>query len=290
MYKSMTGFGKAACDLKHKVLTIEVKSLNSKNLDLNIRIPSVYKEYELALRNIVSRKLVRGKVDVLIYTEAKPGYSQSSINRDVVKKYYQEIRELREDIPFAEDRVLETIMRLPDSMETNREELDKEEWKEVEAAFEKALDELDSFRISEGEKLYDDILGRIDLIDAKVADIIPLEQERIGRIRERIMQQSKEILQSTEIDNNRLEQELVFYLEKLDITEEKVRLKAHCDFFKEVSDGPASQGKKLGFISQEIGREINTLGSKANHQGIQKVVVDMKDELEKIKEQLLNIL
>lgn len=290
MYKSMTGYGKAVCELASRTITIEVKSLNSKSLDLNIRIPSVFKEKELLIRNIIAQHLDRGKVDFSIYSENKPGTSQSKINLPAIETYYKQFREIPFFSELSDEAILTNIMRLPDSVDSGREELGEEEWPILEAEIIKALQQVDEFRQTEGVQLRKDVLQRLEIILNLIPKVEEHEPERINRIKTRMQEQLNDILTNNTIDSDRFEQELIYYLEKLDITEEKVRLKAHCEFFREVSNQPEPSGKKLGFIVQEMGREINTLGSKASHQQIQRIVVEMKDELEKIKEQLLNIL
>lgn len=290
MYKSMTGYGKAICDLPGKTLTIEIKSLNSKSMDLNIRMPSIYKEKELDIRNLISQSLERGKTDFSMYVENKPGYNQSRLNQAVILDFYRQFNEL----PFLEnlnkEAVLAMIMRLPDTVELDKDVLSDDEWHLIEKEIVNAINMLNAFRIREGEILGKDILSRVDKILNLIPEVEQFEMERIEKVKARLNDQLKEFQYNNSIDKNRFEQELIFYLEKLDVTEEKVRLRAHAEYFHEVSALDEPSGKKLGFIVQEMGREINTLGSKANHQSIQRIVVEMKDELEKIKEQLLNVL
>jgi len=259
-------------------------------MDLNVRMPSVYKEKELDIRNIISQKLERGKTDFSIFVETKAGYNSSRLNQAVIMDYYRQFKEFNFSDQLGDEALMAMIMRLPDSIELSKDELKEDEWQYIAKGIQDSMEMLESFRVREGEILRQDILGRIDRIQALIPMVEQFEPERIEKIKTRLSDQLGEILTSSQIDSNRYEQELIFYIEKLDITEEKVRLKSHCDFFREVSAIPEPSGKKLGFISQEIGREINTLGSKANHQSIQRLVVEMKDELEKIKEQLLNIL
>ncbi|MCF8295246.1 MAG: YicC family protein [Bacteroidales bacterium] len=290
MYKSMTGYGKAICDLPGKTLTIEIKSLNSKSMDLNMRMPSVYKEKELDMRNLISQSLERGKTDFSMYVENKPGYNQSRLNQAVILDFYRQFNEL----PFLEnlnkEAVLAMIMRLPDTVELDKDVLSDDEWHLIEKEIVNAINMLNAFRVREGEILGKDILSRVDKILNLIPEVEQFEMERIEKVKARLNDQLKEFQYNNSIDKNRFEQELIFYLEKLDVTEEKVRLRAHAEYFHEVSALDEPSGKKLGFIVQEMGREINTLGSKANHQSIQRIVVEMKDELEKIKEQLLNVL
>jgi uncharacterized protein (TIGR00255 family) len=286
----MTGYGKSTCELEGKKLTFEVRSLNSKQLDLNTRIPGFYKEKELEIRTMLSRKLQRGKVEFNLFAEITGSDNATSVNKEVVKSYYHQLNEISKENNIAEGDILGTILRLPDTLKTVREELDDAEWKQVLPAIEKAIDSIVKYRQEEGVALEKDILERIASIESLLAEVEPLEKPRIERIKSRISNNLAEFIDMENIDKNRLEQELIFYIEKLDITEEKVRLANHCKYFVETAQSDEPVGKKLGFISQEIGREINTLGSKANDADMQKLVIRMKDELEKIKEQLLNIL
>lgn len=291
MLVSMTGFGKATCELENKKLTIEIKSLNSKQLDVNSRIPGFYREKEIEVRNLISKTLVRGKVDFSLYAEVTGVEGNSVINAEIVKAYFNQLKPLADQFDTkSNDELLSIIMRLPDTLKTEREELDEEEWKQVSKSISAALEDLISFRSQEGVALEKDIKERIESIQNLLSKVEPLEKNRIERVKERLRNNLKELLESDDIDENRFEQELIFYLEKYDITEEKVRLANHCDYFLTTMALNEPVGKKLGFISQEIGREINTLGSKANDSELQKLVVVMKDELEKIKEQLLNVL
>ncbi len=286
----MTGFGKATCELSNKKLTIEVKSLNSKQLDLNSRIPNFYREKEMEIRNLISDKLLRGKVDFSMYSELNDVESASTINADVVKSYYSQLSKIADELglPASAD-LLGTIMRLPDVLKTDHEELDDNEWSTIRKSIEDALDQLVAFRKQEGKALAKDIADHIYKIQEYLAQVPTYERPRIDRIKERIKGDLNEFIKLENINMDRLEQEMIFYIEKLDITEEKVRLANHCKYFLDTMNGDAT-GRQLGFIAQEMGREINTLGSKANDSEMQKLVVCMKDELEKIKEQSLNIL
>ncbi|MBI9066072.1 MAG: YicC family protein [Salinivirgaceae bacterium] len=291
MLISMTGFGKATCELENKKLTIEIKSLNSKQLDINSRIPGFYREKEIAVRNLISKKLVRGKVDFSMYAEVSGTENNSIVNTEIVKAYYNQLTKISSDLGINNPAdMLSIIMRLPDTLKTEREELDEDEWKVVMQSIESALNDLISYRSDEGIALEKDITERVKSIQDLLQQVEPLEIQRIEKVKERLRANLKELSEKDDIDQNRFEQELIFYLEKLDITEEKVRLANHCEYFLTTMAMDEPVGKKLGFISQEIGREINTLGSKANDSDLQKVVVIMKDELEKIKEQMLNIL
>ena len=285
MIQSMTGYGKAIVQLPQKKVTIEVKSLNSKNLDLNVRIPTIYKEKELHIRKGLSKHLVRGKIEFSIFIEVTGEQTTTKINKEVVNSYIDQLRNIAET---SRDSTLEIAMRLPDVLKTEREELDTKEWTLIEKGIEQATNEIIIYRKDEGKVLEDDFTDRIKTIQKLSDDIVEIDKERLIHVREKLYKAAEDL--KTEVDENRFEQELMYYLEKLDITEEKVRLNSHLDYFLKELNGSASNGKKLGFISQEIGREINTTGSKSNYAPMQNVVVQMKDELEKIKEQLLNVL
>jgi uncharacterized protein (TIGR00255 family) len=287
----MTGFGKSQAEALEKVITVEVRSLNSKMLDINFRAPSVYREKELDIRARVSQRLERGKIDVTLGIESKSESPVISLNKTLALKYYEQLRDLGREIPGqAETDMLSLLIRMPDVLKSEKEELTEEEWEAIGRAIDQAIAETDRFRLSEGAVLERDLRDRTSRILALLDQVGPFEKERIAALRARFEQQIQEMFHDGNFDRNRFEQELLYYFERLDITEEKVRLKKHCEYFTETLHDPDSPGKKLGFISQEIGREINTLGSKANDARIQKIVVQMKDELEKIKEQLANIL
>ncbi len=290
MIKSMTGYGKAECELKDRKVIVEVKSLNSKNLDLYTKIPGIYREKELEIRNLVSKKLLRGKVEFVLYYEVSDENKATTINSGVIKNYVNQLKELTTELNLQSEQLLQMAIRLPDTLNTEKEEIDENEWKIVISAVETALDQLDDFRTQEGKYLKDDIEQRIKAIEKRKNEITPFELDRTEKIKSRLKEGLNKSFDESEYDKNRFEQELIYYIEKLDITEEKVRLTNHCNYFLEMLNESESNGKKLGFISQEIGREINTIGSKANDSDIQKLVVLMKDELEKIKEQMLNIL
>ncbi len=285
MIQSMTGYGKAVTQLPQKKVTVEIKTLNSKNLDLNVRVPSVYREKELQVRSKLSKQLQRGKVDFFIFLEVTGDETTTVINKEVVNNYIDQLRNIAETSP---ENTLEIAMRLPDALKTERQEFDKTEWVEIEKTIDLAIIEVKKFRADEGAVLANDFNNRITNIQKLSEDVVILDKERMVLVRERIEKAVADLKQN--VDENRFEQELLYYLEKLDITEEKVRLKNHLDYFLQELSGNESNGKKLAFISQEIGREINTMGSKSNFSPMQKVVVQMKDELEKIKEQLLNVL
>lgn len=286
MIHSMTGYGKAVAECSDKKVTIEIRSLNSKSLDLNTRIPYLYKEKELELRKIISEKLQRGKIDFSILTESTAANKTQQINPEIIKAYINEFKTIVPDA--SETELLAIVMRLPDVMAFTNSEISEEEWSIVQRLMDEAIANLTEFRLAEGSVLEQDFIKRIQSIVRLLEEVNPFEKERIEVLKERFVKNLEEL--NVEYDQNRFEQELIYYLEKLDITEEKIRLKNHCDYFIETLDASDSEGKKLGFICQEIGREINTLGSKSNHSGMQKIVVQMKDELEKIKEQVLNIL
>ena len=282
----MTGFGKASLQLSTKKITVEVKSLNSKGLDLNTRMPSVYRENELALRNLLALKLERGKVDFSLYVEVTGEDTSSKINAPIVKSYMAQLKAI---LPNADDtELMKMAIRMPDTMKTEREEIDENEWKQIQTVIDEAIENMLSFRKSEGASLEKEFTLRIENIRNYMNQALILDPERVNNIKERLQTAIDEL--KVNVDTNRFEQELIYYLEKLDITEEKVRLTNHLDYFLQTLNGSEANGRKLGFITQEMGREINTMGSKSNHAEMQKLVVMMKDELEKIKEQVLNVL
>jgi len=289
MIQSMTGFGRATLVLPNKKITVEVKSLNSKQVDINTRIPSFYKEKEMEVRSYLSSSLRRGKIELGIFIENTGTVSQHQINDALVKDYIQRLQATSEE-PISSGQLLGIAMRLPDAMKVEREELDKQEWDAVNKVIHEAVENLIDFRKTEGLSLEKDIKEQINKIDDLHNEVPQYEEDRIITVKERLESKLNDLQQSADIDENRLAQEMIFYVEKLDISEEKVRLKNHCVYFLETMESTESNGKKLGFIAQELGREINTMGSKANHAQIQKIVVQMKDALEKIKEQILNAL
>ncbi len=291
MIKSMTGYGKAEFEAVNKKITIEVKSLNSKQLDINSRIPMLYREKDLEIRREISEKLVRGKIDFSIFLENLGAESNSAINEEIVTNYFIQLSAIQKKLGLpVSERIMSSVMRLPDTVKTVYEELDETEWHKIFARIQEVIVRVDQFRIQEGEALDHDIRSNIKEIQRLFKLIDPFESQRIENIKARILESLNEININGNMDKNRFEQELIYYLEKLDINEEKVRLTNHCEYFLETLDSPETVGKKLGFIAQEIGREINTIGSKANESHIQRIVVQMKDALEKIKEQLLNVL
>ena len=290
MVKSMTGFGKGEAALQNKKITVEIRSLNSKQLDLGLRLPAVYRQSEYEIRNIIARTIQRGKVDVFVTVESQDVETPARINKEVFREY---LRQMTDTLAFAGidadyDAIVPVIMRLPEVVSTETESISDEEHAALIAATEAAAARLDAFRMQEGAILIADLLGRVDRIESYKEEVVPFEKARTETIKARILDNLEKL--QADVDRNRLEQEMIFYLEKLDITEEKVRLANHCRYFREVAAGEEGAGRKLGFIAQEMGREINTMGSKANESNIQILVVEMKDELEKIKEQVLNIL
>jgi len=291
MLISMTGYGRAECDLRNVVYAVEIKSLNSKQLDLSVKIPIFLKEKEMEIRSWLGAELQRGKIEVGIYQEIKEGAAGWSINRPVVEEYIRQLREIAGDTGLADpEQLIQVAMRLPDTMLSEKDKLQEDDWLKVRASIQAALDELNSFRDQEGKAMEKDIRLRINNIVQLLSEVAPFEEDRVAAVRNRILSALEELGQNHSTDPGRVEQEMIFYLEKMDITEEKVRLENHCRFFIETIDADSPAGKKLGFISQEIGREINTLGSKASEANIQRLVVGMKDELEKIKEQVLNVM
>ena len=286
MIQSMTGFGKATLQLPTKKITIEVKSLNSKGLDLNVRMPSLYREMELGLRNLIASKLERGKIDFSIYIESTAEQTSTRVNVPIVKAYINQLREVYADADETE--LMKMAVRMPDTMKVEREEIDESEWATIQNVIEEALQNILNFRKDEGESLEKEFQLRIGNIRQFMNEALALDPERVQAIKDRLQTAIAEL--QVNVDENRFEQELIYYLEKLDITEEKVRLTNHLDYFLDTIKGTEANGRKLGFITQQMGREINTMRSKSNHAQMQKLVVQMKDELEKIKEQVLNVL
>jgi uncharacterized protein (TIGR00255 family) len=282
----MTGFGKATLQLSNKKITVEVKSLNSKGLDLNVRMPSIYREMELGLRTIIAQQMERGKVDFSIYIEVTGEETSSKINVAIVKGY---INQMKAVIPNADEtELMKMAVRMPDALKTEREEIDENEWVDIMKVVNEALKNIATFRVDEGKSLENEFVTRIENIRTYMNQAVSMDAERIETVKTRLRTALDELVAN--VDENRFEQELIFYLEKYDITEERVRLENHLNYFIETIAGTEANGRKLGFITQEIGREINTMGSKSNHSEMQKLVVMMKDELEKIKEQVLNVL
>lgn len=287
----MTGFGKAVSEIPGKKITVEIRSLNSKQLDLNVRMPYYYKEKELELRNEMAKQLERGKVDISIYSESTQEALPVALNKELAKTYYNELKNLSSELHESSSDLLALALKMPDVMKAEREvvDFDEAEWKLVKTAVDKAVEAFQKFRDDEGRTLENEFKHRIGIIIGLLGQVLELDGARVDNIKKRIKNNIEEVIDQSKIDQNRFEQELIYYIEKLDITEEKLRLKTHLDYFTATMKEPAA-GRKLGFISQEIGREINTIGSKANDAGVQKLVVQMKDELEKIKEQMLNVL
>lgn len=291
MIKSMTGFGKATGEVNQKKITVEVKSLNSKQADISVRMPSFYKEKELTLRSLINKNLQRGKIELNLYAELLGETSSLHLNQELFEKYYNEFDAAAKSVnPNHNSDIVGIISKLPDLMKSERSELDKDEWVGVLSIIENALTEINDFRQTEGKSLEDELTLRVNNISDLLVRVEQYEQERIETVKARIITNLKDVVDEKKIDKDRFEQELIYYIEKYDVTEEKIRLAQHCKYFMETMNSNISEGKKLGFICQEMGREINTLGSKANHVELQKIVVQMKDELEKIKEQILNIL
>jgi uncharacterized protein (TIGR00255 family) len=291
MLISMTGYGKAECKLPDKKISIEIKSLNSKQLDISTRLPSFIKDKEIDIRNEISRELERGKIDCYISVELTSEDTAQKINKDIVKSYIHQLAEIKEELQITDnEQLLQVAMRLPDALKADKEEIDEKEWDKILNSIHSAIANVRLYRAKEGSVLEEDINKRIHVILEKLEKIKTFEELRIQNIRERIKQNLVNLKLEESYDPNRFEQELIYYLERLDITEEKVRLANHCNYFLEVLSSSETVGKKLGFISQEIGRELNTLGSKSGDSNIQRLIVEMKDELEKVKEQLNNIL
>ncbi len=285
MIQSMTGYGKEVVQLPSKTITIEIKSLNSKGLDLNTRVPSAYREKELVIRDLLAKSLQRGKVDFSLYIEVTGEEVTTQLNESVVKQYIKQLANVVNGDPVE---LLKMAVRMPDAMKTEREEIDEKEYNTILKGIDKALEAINKYRTDEGLVLENDFLDRSKTISNLLEEVIAMDSERIDGVKERLRKAVADLKEK--VDENRFEQELIYYLEKYDITEEKVRLKNHLDYFEQSLNSHDSNGKKLGFITQEIGREINTIGSKANYAPMQQVVVQMKDELEKIKEQALNVL
>ncbi|GMN06563.1 YicC family protein [Croceitalea sp. MTPC5] len=285
MIQSMTGYGKHVVQLPSKKITVELKSLNSKNLDINARIPQAFRDKELNLRKSIADVLIRGKVDFGLYVEITGEDTSAEINSGVVRNYMEQLREIADGDSV---KLLELALRMPDTLKTDKNDIDPKEYKAIEEALNEALNAINTFRTEEGKVLENDFRNRLKTLGDLLDQVKAMDQERLGTIRERLEKAVADL--KVELDANRFEQELIYYLEKYDITEEKVRLANHLEYFEGTLSSNDSNGKKLGFISQEIGREINTIGSKANYAPMQQLVVQMKDELEKIKEQMLNVL
>ncbi|MEI8272865.1 MAG: YicC/YloC family endoribonuclease [Paludibacter sp.] len=291
MIQSMTGFGKATCEYGNKKIVVEIKSLNSKQLDVSTRISGLYREKDIEIRNELSQKLERGKIDLSLYVDNSGKESVTQINQSVLEAYYDQIRTLSVNLGIeVPSNWFEVLLRLPETMKTETVEMDDNEWVEIKKAIALAIDQLTEFRIQEGKSLEGVFNAKIAHIGQLLEETAPYEMERVEKIKARLEENLQALSDKIDYDKNRLEQELIFYIEKLDVNEEKVRLRNHLDYFMETMQHEKSPGKKLGFIAQEIGREINTLGSKSNQSEMQKIVVLMKDDLEQIKEQVLNVL
>jgi len=285
MIQSMTGFGKHVAQLPSKKITVELKSLNSKSLDINARIPQSYREKELELRKMIADVLVRGKVDLGLYVEITGEETTAEVNKGVVKNYMEQLSQIAKGDDI---KLLELALRMPDTLKTDKNDIDETEYEAIKEAMKQALSEISAFRSEEGKVLEQDFVERLKKLTALLDEVNTMDPERLGTVRERLDKAVADV--KVEVDANRFEQELIYYLEKYDVTEEKVRLANHLNYFEATLKSDDSNGKKLGFIAQEIGREINTIGSKANYAPMQQLVVQMKDELEKIKEQMLNVL
>ncbi|MEN8767386.1 MAG: DUF1732 domain-containing protein [Polaribacter sp.] len=288
MIQSMTGYGKSVLQLPTKKVTIEIKSLNSKNLDLNVRIPSYYKEKELSVRKKLANALVRGKVDFSIFVEMTGNESSAKINHSLVKEYMEQLRNLVDPVKTSEVELLKMAIRMPDALKAEREEFDENEWSSITQNIDLAIQEIIQYRVDEAASLEIDFKERITNIRTYLEEVKALDRDRVENVKTRLKKAIDDL--KVDADENRFEQELIYYLEKLDINEEKVRLANHLDYFLLTLSSEVSNGKKLGFIVQEMGREINTTGSKANYAPMQKAVIQMKNELEQIKEQILNVL
>lgn len=291
MIQSMTGFGKASGDINNKKVVVEIKSLNSKQIDLNTRMSGIYREKEIEVRNELAQKLNRGKIDFALYIDNSSKESSNQINASVVEGYYNQIKTIADNLQIdLPENWFEVLLRLPDALKADTAELEEDEWLSVKVLISEAIVELNNFRTQEGKILESVFRDRIAHIAELLLEVEPFEKERVEKIKIKLEENLQSLSDKIDLDKNRLEQELIYYIEKLDVNEEKVRLKTHLDYFIETIEKEANPGKKLGFIAQEIGREINTLGSKSNHSEMQKIVVLMKDDLEQIKEQILNVL
>ncbi len=290
MIRSMTGYGKASGDYKSKTISVEIKSLNSKFFDLNLRLPHPYKDKEMDLRSLLLKEAERGKMDVMITMESDLSQQENLLNREIIKSLLTDLKAVKKEFSLPDDNLLQIVMQMPQVINTDADEADEDEWKYIASMISQAIEKFNLFRQREGQNLQQDISQRMNLILQLLEQITPFEEGRINAVRSKLINSLKSLGANIETDKNRFEQELIYYLEKLDITEEKVRLAEHCRYFLSMLNDENNNGKKLGFIMQEIGREINTIGSKANDVDIQRKVVEMKDEAEKIKEQLSNIL
>ena len=290
MLKSMTGYGNAKGSVGTQAVTVEIRSLNSKFLELNVRMPMPFRDKELEVRADLGKSLERGKADLNISIDNNEMAKRSTVNREIFMAYFEELKALSIDAGIQDNNMLDTILKLPAVLNSEKTEMNDEQWKQLKGLIQQAVTQFNLFRSNEGGVLEKDIISRINAIESAIPVLEEHEQLRIENVRQRLFKAITELKDQANVDNNRFEQELIYYIEKLDITEEKVRLKSHCDYFLQTINSSEANGKKLGFIAQEIGREINTIGSKANDAQMQRTVVEMKDELEKLKEQLANIL
>jgi len=290
MTRSMTGYGSSFSEINGKKITVELRSLNSKQVDINTKMPWHYKEKEIEIRSRISKGIVRGKADLNIFVDSLDDQDVPSLNKTAIKSYYRQLTDVAGELYIGNrQELLSIIMRLPDTLKADKQKISDEEWRLITDLLDRAIKKLNEYRLEEGKSIENDLREKISLIKSYLSEIEPFESERIIRLREKLNNSLKQ-LKNEDIDQNRLEQEILYYLEKFDINEEKVRLAKHCEYFLQTMGTETASGKKLGFIAQEMGREINTLGSKANNVAIQKIIVMMKDELEKIKEQILNVL
>jgi uncharacterized protein (TIGR00255 family) len=289
MIQSMTGYGKAELNLKNANFTIEVRSLNSKQIDANVKMSSIYRDKEIGLRKLLSEKLQRGKIELSIWRESSDSSAKYTLNTELIKEYFSQIQEVTSSLSINSSDIMPSLLKMPEVLVKGEEKAEDNEWEEIAKGIDIAIGNILKFRLDEGEKLETDITARINKLSTLLIDISPFAKGRIEKVKKSLADKLAEI-DTKNIDENRFEQELIYYLEKQDITEEQVRLEVHLSYFIETMKADAPNGKKLGFIGQEIGREINTIGSKSSDAEMQKIVVQMKDELEKIKEQLLNIL
>lgn len=289
MIQSMTGYGKAELNLKNANFTIEVRSLNSKQIDANVKMSSIYRDKEIGLRKLLSEKLQRGKIELSIWRESSESSAKYTLNTELIKEYFSQIQEVTSSLSINSSDIMPSLLKMPEVLVKGEEKAEDNEWEEIAKGIDIAIGNILQFRLDEGEKLETDITARINKLSTLLIDISPFAKGRIEKVKKSLADKLAEI-DTKNIDENRFEQELIYYLEKQDITEEQVRLDVHLSYFIETMKADAPNGKKLGFIGQEIGREINTIGSKSSDAEMQKIVVQMKDELEKIKEQLLNIL
>ena len=289
MIQSMTGYGKAELNLTNANFTIEVRSLNSKQIDANVKMSSIYRDKEIGLRKLLSEKLQRGKIELSIWRESSESSAKYTLNTELIKEYFSQIQQVSSSLSINSSNIMPSLLKMPEVLVKGEEKAEDNEWEEIAKGIDIAIGNILQFRLDEGEKLENDITARINKLSTLLIDISPFAKGRIDKVKKSLADKLAEI-DTKNIDENRFEQELIYYLEKQDITEEQVRLEVHLSYFVETMKANAPNGKKLGFISQEIGREINTIGSKSSDAEMQKIVVQMKDELEKIKEQLLNIL